>query len=188
MRDDLIWVALSEDGVPESKMSSKSINVLTIRLINCSLVVPLAIVKASKKAEVDVNVVWKPLIQEINKMKNLRVHHVAFDAVQRKHVLGMIGHAGYYSCPHCDIRGEYHEKKKKVVYPYKQALKANLRTDSSIRTTMTKLDVITEAEERKGIVAQSPLLDLNHFSFTDNLATDYLHFLCLGKFITNAQI
>ena len=94
--DDLIWIALSEDGVPESKNSGKSIDVLTVRMINCGLVLPLAITKSYNKTKVDVDVVWKPLIRQINKMKHIRVHHLCFDAVKRKEVLGMVGHGGYY--------------------------------------------------------------------------------------------
>ena len=93
---DLTWIVLSEDGVPEAKMSGKSINVLTVRLINCALVVPLAIVKTYNGTKIDPEVIWKPLITQINLMKNIRVHHVCFDAVKRKEILGMKGHGGYF--------------------------------------------------------------------------------------------
>ena len=86
---DITWIVLSEDGVPEAKKSGKSIDVLTVRLINCNLVIPLAIVKSYNHTKVDPNVVWKPLIRQINKMDNIRVHHICFDAVKRKEILGI---------------------------------------------------------------------------------------------------
>ena len=146
-QNDLTWIVLSEDGVPESKMSSKSINVLTVRLINCALVVPLAIVKSYNETKVDVDVVWKPLIKQINQMKHIRVHHMCFDAVKRKEILGMKGHGGYYSCPYCHIKGTY--LGGKVVFTYNDSVKATLRTDKEIREIMERIDQI-EIVQRRG--------------------------------------
>ena len=172
---------LSEDGVPESRNSGKSINVLTVRLINCALVVPLAIVKTYNETKVDVDVIWRPLIRQINAMKNIRVHHLCFDAVKRKEVLGMKGHGGYYSCPYCDIKGVY--LGGKVVFTYKDAIKANIRTDEEIREIMNNIDKIEDRDERKGILSKSPLTELENFSFVEQIGLDYLHNYCLGKFM-----
>ena len=180
--EDKTWIVLSEDGVPESRMSGKSIDVLTVRLINCALVVPLAIVKSYNDTKVDVDIIWKPLISQINAMKQIRVHHMCFDAVKRKEILGMKGHGGYYSCPYCDIKGIY--LAGKVVFPYKDAIKANLRTDEEIRKIMDKIDEIEDPDERKGILSKSPLTELDNFSFVAQIGLDYLHNYCLGKFIT----
>ena len=171
---------MSEDGVPESHNSGKSINVLTVRLINCALVVPLAIVKSYNETKVDVDVIWKPLIRQINVMKDIRVHHMCFDAVKRKEVLGMKGHAGYYSCPYCDIKGVY--LAGKVVFPHKDAIKANLRTDAEIREIMNNIDKLEDPDDRKGILSKSPLTELDNFSFVEQVGLDYLHNYCLGKF------
>ena len=93
----------------------------------------------------------------------------------------MKGHGGYYSCPYCDIKGRY--LGGKVVFPYKDAVKANLRTDLEIRDIMDHIDELDDPDDRKGILAKSPLTELQHFSFVDQIGLDYLHNYCLGKCI-----
>ena len=122
-------------------------------------------------------------------MPNVRVHHMAFDAVKRKEVLGMVGHGGYYSCCYCDIKGVHTGGiGGKVVFPYRDAINANLRTDKEIREVMSKIDDIEDPDVRKGIVDKSPLLDLKHFSFIDQIGLDYLHNYCLGKSLSGSII
>ena len=45
---------------------------------------------------------------------------------------------------------------------------------------MDNIDDIEEPDERKGILSKSPLTELKHFSFVENVGLDYLHNYCLG--------
>ena len=45
---------------------------------------------------------------------------------------------------------------------------------------MQNIDLIDDPEERKGILSKSPLLDLENFSFAEQVGLDYLHNFCLG--------
>ena len=96
----------------------------------------------------------------------------------------MKGHGGYYSCPYCDIKGTY--LGGKVVFTYKESVKATLRTDKEIRDIMERIDKLDNPDERKGILSKSPLTELENFSFVDQIGLDYLHNFCLGKFFVTS--
>ena len=89
------YIALSADGVPESKQSGRSLDVITLRYLNCKMVLPLTIIRRERGFKLDVATAWDDIIAEINRIPLVRVHHLSMDAPKRAETLCFKGHGGY---------------------------------------------------------------------------------------------
>lgn len=189
-----VYIALSSDGVPESKQSGRSIDIQTLRLIGCKLCIPLSVVrkKSTFSKELSTRLVWDQIAREFNLLPHVKLHHCSFDAPKVSEVAGIKGHGGYWSCIICNIKGERYAKRnkkgekvegEKTIFTVEATREASLRTDKGIKYIMEHLDELDE-EGREGIMFESPLLNLDGFNFEKHLAVDYLHLICLGKCVT----
>lgn len=169
-------VILSDDGVPESKV--RSIDILTIKFEDCSIVFPMKIVRAERHEYVGPSITWPPVIKEINAL-GIQVTDFVADAKKRAEVMCQKQFNGYSSCHYCYAKGiVIPGKGNTVVYPA-STWDEPLRTDDDVRRIMENLDKLPPAE-RHGIWGKSPLYDLSPFDFTRQIPAEYLHLVCLG--------
>ena len=166
---------LSDDGVPESKSTTRSIDVLSIKFYPCALVFPLKIVRSEPGVKVPVSVTWPPILDEIIEL-HITVDNFCADAKKRAEILCQKQHNGYYSCSYCYARGE--PASTTAVYPH-YTTQSNLRTDDDVRGIMDQIEDLP-APVRLGYHGASPLCVLPNFDLTRQVPAEYLHLACLG--------
>ncbi len=165
----------SIDGVPESRSSGLSIEILSIRFVNCRNIYTVCILQpARKRLENKDAIVLKPFLDELEE-SGLTVRYVIADAPKRASLQGLKSHAATSSCPYC------HARKVDGCYPA-ASYNRRPRTDEEHRKRGQEIadgtgDPSVEDDGVKGVslLAAIPGLDLIH-----DVPAESMHLVCLG--------
>ncbi len=192
-----VWrlVEISSDGVSVSKAGSWEYHVISVRFINCGTPYLWQIhqVNKSRGGKIDMETIYRPIVQELNEVGFLKVVRFAMDSKERKRALGMTTCNAYYGCSVCETSGMKipGDKKKRVSYPSTMPT-ARLRTVERIikqaqlyrrrlqmlRPTMKNLR--DSMWRSKGVTRLSPLLDLANFNLLNGTPGDFMHMAAMG--------
>ena len=167
---------LSDDGVPESKSRARSVDILSIKFEECSIVFPIKVVRCEKNEYIPPSRTWPMFIDEL-KALGITVEDFCADAKKRCEVLCQKQFNGFSSCPYCYSVGETRGGST-VVFPA-ETWNADLRTDEDVRSIMENLEKLT-LPERHGYWGKSPLLQIENFDICRQVPCEYLHLVCLG--------
>ncbi|XP_043468096.1 uncharacterized protein LOC122502220 [Leptopilina heterotoma] len=177
--DGTIFLDINIDGAPLYKSSSKEFWPILCRIHypddNVYAPFPVAIYLGTGKPQ-DLDLFLDEFIDELNnyqktgivlgdKLYKIRIKSFILDTPARALVKCAKGHAGYFSCERCQIKGERFEKRTIFV-----DTNAKERTDKSFRDQ-------TQPEHHKGI---SPLLKLSGLNMVTMFVLDFMHLGFLG--------
>ena len=105
---------ISVDGVCESKSSTVSIDVYSIKFKNCRCIYPHKIVRPIKKGYIDNKEQLRNFIQDLND-NSIIIDTVIADNLKRSNMKGSLCHSALFPCEYCYAKGvKYSEKKSKV--------------------------------------------------------------------------
>ena len=97
---------ISNDGVPESKSSSISLDVISVKFTHCKTIFPWKILRTQKGFKLSAKEYFEPCIQDIIREKICVILFV-LDAPKRAFIIYQKSHSGYFSCDYCLAEGEY---------------------------------------------------------------------------------
>ncbi len=164
-------IDMSVDGVPESKSSGLSIDVLCVRFTDCRAIYPLVILQPWKKKLGGKDALTlKPLLQELEQ-SGLSVRRIIADAPKRAPLQGLKSHAATSGCPYCVA------KKVNGKYP-SGTFGGHLRTDHELRRQGEEVErgeANAYGVKGKGLAADIPRLDL-----TRDIPAESMHLVFLG--------
>jgi hypothetical protein len=199
-KKDFLNIFMFTDGMQISKNPVRSIWPIFVSLVE----LPPAI-RESKKNKI-IYGVWhgetKPTTDQlfddfVLKMLSLRTNGVELvfnkirtrvyfnfygfnaDLPAKAMILNMKGHAGFYCCQFCTIRGEYTQDFNKTIFPSKNIIK---RTSESYEMCLRNGSVNMPCYGIKGNFALARILDL-----PKSIMIDYMHLVFEGicKFLAN---
>ncbi len=162
----------SLDGVPESRSSGLSIDVLSIRFVDCRNIYTLSIFHPAKKRLGNKDaIVLRPLLEGLAET-DLRLRYVIADAPKRASLQGLKSHAATAGCPYCFAR--------KVNKHWPSSTSGGRpRTDEEIRR---KAEEIAEGilDDGEGIKGISPLVDVPGLDLINDVPAEAMHLIFLG--------
>ena len=161
----------SVDGIPETKSSGLSIDVLSIRMTTCRTVYTLAVLQPARKAmQLPDSIVLEHFLDEYRGC-GLRVRYAIADAPKRSALQGMKQHSANYGCPYCKA------KKINKHYPSETA-GAPLRNDVELRALA---EIAHEEDEDVlcGVKQPSPIRSID-IDLVHNVPAEKMHLLDLG--------
>lgn len=176
---------LSVDGIPESKSGGVSLDIVTMRFIDCSNVYPLAIMKPGKTAvRVKESIVLDRPVQEIAQA-GVEVRAWVADAPKRASIKGSLSHAGTYPCDVCFAPWHY------VRWPARwmpsSSMGAPKRTRAAVEQILRKIERQPQRQYKdwpqsvvKGVRSRSMLDRIPGFDSTVGVPIDVMHALDLG--------
>ncbi len=163
----------SLDGVPESRSSGLSIDVLSIRFINCRNIYTLAILQPSRKRLGNKDaIVLKPFLEEL-KESGLTLRYFIADAPKRASLQGLKSHAATAGCPYCLAR------KVDGHYPA-TSMNKRRRTDVELRERARAIADGRGGEVDDGVRAVSLLNDIEDFDLINDVPAESMHLCFLG--------
>ena len=169
---------LSVDGVPESKSSGRSIDILSIRFVGCRAIYCMAVLQPTRRGlGVPDGVILEHFLRELSE-STLSVRRVIADAPKRASLQGLKQHSASYACPYCTA------KKEEGVYP-SWSFGAPLRTSEGLRAMGRRLedDDFSSDEDReeicKGVKKLSPLSALD-LDLIRDVPAEPMHLIHLG--------
>ena len=171
-------VDMSLDGVPQSKSGGISMEVLSVRFIECRTVYTVAILKPMRKRMgICDDVILEPLL-EGERLGHVEIRRVVADAPKRASLQGLKQHSATYSCPYCKAR------KTGKSYPA-STMGAEERTDEDLRRLANEVadrPPRTEGEEAyfAGVKGLSPLRAVRHLDLVEHVPAEMMHLICLG--------
>ncbi len=163
---------VSIDGVPESKSSGLSIEVLSIRFMGCKNVYTIGILQPSRKGMQNKDsVTMKHFLDELEK-SDFEVRFVIADAPKRSSLRGLKSHAANFSCPYC------HACKVDGHYPSNTFRQAP-RSDSEIRRVAELVENgrVTNSE---GVKCRSILNNVKGLDLVNDIPAEPMHLVWLG--------
>ena len=112
---------LSSDGVSETKSTSITLDVYSLKFENCKTIYPLRIVKPIKKIDFDHTLHFNLALNDIYS-SNCKVRYFIGDNPKRAIVRQCLSHSSWYPCEYCSCKGtkivtndvEIDKKKKKT--------------------------------------------------------------------------
>ena len=178
-------VQISLDGVSETKSTSVSIDVYSVKMRNCKCVYPVCITRPlAKYRGLDSQEQLRIFVDDV-KSTDKHISHFLGDNQKRSTALNSLGHASWYPCEYCFARGvplktktADGKNKTKITWPASTA-GGEQRTREKIKDILQNIDHLGP-KERKGIVGPSVLLDLPNFDIVRDSPCEYLHSTCLG--------
>ncbi len=169
-----VTVDMSLDGIPESKSSGLSIDVLSIRFHGCDNIYSVGIMHPAKKGlKGKDEILLRPLLADLQK-SGVRVKRVIADAPKRAVLQGLKSHAATFGCHYC--------KASKVSGKFPSStFGARLRTDGELRRVAEALEAGGEMEEDAcGVKGYSPLKDVPGLDLVRDVPTEAMHLIALG--------
>ncbi len=164
---------MSLDGVPESRSSGLSIDIVSIRFINCSNIYSVAILQPARKRLGNKDaIVLKPFLDDLAE-SGLTVRYVIGDAPKRASMQGLKSHAAKAGCPYC------YAKKTTGYYPA-STVNARRRTDEELRERAQAIADGHPAEEDDGIREPSLLRNIPDFDLIHHVPSESMHLMFLG--------
>ncbi len=163
---------LSLDGIPESKSSGLSTDILSVRFVGCRQVYTVAILQPARKAmQLADSIILERLLAEFPST-GLRLRRVIADAPKRASLQGMKQHSATYSCPYCTAR--------KVDKKFPASVRGDPRSDNEIRD-MVRLIAAGEDDDEllKGVKQASPLANAG-IDLVKDVPAEKMHLCDLG--------
>ena len=173
------------DGVSETKSTSVSLDVYSVKMKNCKCIYPVRIVRPLGRYRGLDN--QEQLQIFLNDIKSQDKHVCQFlaDNQKRSTALNSLGHASWHPCEYCFARGvplktktADGKNKTKITWPASTA-GGEPRTREKIEEILENIDNLGP-RERKGVVGPSALLELPNFDIVRDTPCEYLHSTCLG--------
>ncbi len=165
-------VDMSLDGVPESKSSGLSIEVLSIRFHGCDNIYSVGILQPAKKGlKGKDEIILRPFLEELEHA-GLAVKRVIADAPKRAVLQGMKTHASTQGCHYCmaaKVNGKFPSS----------TFGAEPRTDAAIRRVADALEA-GEIVEGHGVKGHSPLRHVPGIDLVNDIPSEAMHLICLG--------
>ncbi|KAF4522104.1 hypothetical protein B566_EDAN011256, partial [Ephemera danica] len=176
---DSLLIQCNADGMPSTKSTNDQIWPILISFPNFQYIEPVPVgIYYGKEKPSNVDGYFEDFVNEINDLhenkfafKNnsftVKVLNFVFDSPAKSLVTCTKGHAGYYCCMRCKIKGSYHENK--VVL---DEFECPPRTNEEFRT---KADTNHHNNN-----AESPLEHIPYVNMVADMVLDYMHLVLLG--------
>ena len=165
-------IDLSCDGVPESKSSGLSLDILSVRFKSCNNIYSVAILQPAKKGlKMKDEIVLKHFLEEIPSTP-LTVKLVIADAPKRASLQGLKSHAANFGCPYC------YAKKVDGKFPA-STFRSGERTNRDLRRTADALAAGIELVDN-GVKTRSPLAELPGLDLINDVPAEAMHLIHLG--------
>ena len=178
-------VQVSLDGVSESKSTSVSLDVYSVKMKNCKAIYPVRITRPlGKYRGLDKQDQLRIFLDDV-KSEDKHICQFLADNQKRSTALNSLGHASWHPCEYCFSRGvplktktADGKNKTKITWPASTA-GGEPRTREKIEDILENIDNLGP-RERKGVVGPSALLELPDFDIVRDTPCEYLHSTCLG--------
>ena len=175
----------SLDGVSESKSTSVSLDVFSVKVKNCKAVYPIRIVRPlGKYRGLDNQEQLRIFLDDVTSTER-HICQFLGDNQKRSVALNSLGHASWHPCEYCFARGvplktktADGKNKTKITWPASTA-GGEPRTREKIEDILENIQHLGP-KERKGVVGPSALLDLPNYDIVRDTPCEYLHSTCLG--------
>ncbi len=177
--NDVVEFDLSVDGVPESKSSGRSVDILSVRFVGCRSIYCMAILQPMQRGlGIGDEVTLEHFLHELSKT-SLRLRRVIADAPKRASLQGLKQHSATFACPYCVAR------KENGVFP-SRSIWNPLRTSDDLRAISRRIaeDDFGSEDEReeicRGIKKVSPLASLLYLDLVRDVPAEPMHLIHLG--------
>ncbi len=163
---------LSLDGIPESKSSGLSTDILSVKFADCRQVYTIAILQPSRKAmQLPDSIILAHFLAEYPQT-SVRLRHVIADAPKRASLRGLKQHSATHGCPYCTAA--------KVDKKFPSYAVGIARTNQETRR-LAQLVVQGETDEEVllGVKGVSPLAQLD-IDLIQDIPAEKMHLLELG--------
>ena len=184
MKEGSDEIDISVDGLPETKSGGLSIDVLSIRFVDCRTVYSQVILQPARKAMgIPEDIILEPFLRGLTRA-GLRVRRVIADAPKRAALQGIKQHSSKFACPYCIA------KKDGKVYRSTSMFAAE-RTDADLRRLGAELEANrhgadTDWDDFVGVKRLSPLAAVEGLDLVQDFPAECMHMVHLGivrKFI-----
>ena len=166
-------IHLSIDGIPESKSSGLSLDVLSIRFYGCDSIYSIGLLQPAKKGVKDKDaILLQPFLADLPETE-LKLKLVIADAPKRASLQGLKTHASTFGCPYCYAR------KIEGKFP-SSTFRGEERSDAELRRVSEAIAAGEDAGETRGIRGKSLLADVANFDLIHDVPADAMHLVCLG--------
>ena len=163
----------SLDGVPESRSSGLSIDLLSIRFINCRNIYTFAILQPSRKRLGNKDaIVLQPFLEEL-KESGLTLRYFIADAPKRASLQGLKSHSANHGCPYCLAR-------KEDGHYAASSMNKPRRTDAELRERARAVSEGRGGEIDDGVRAVSLLEGIEDFDIINDVPAESMHLCFLG--------
>ena len=175
---------VSCDGVSECRSNSVSIDVYSTRMIGCKQVYPHLLVRPLSKTYKDETDHLRMLLDDI-KENPFNVKHFVADNLKHAVAKNVLNHASLYPCEYCFQKGTRYKHgsncRSKIVWPA-SSCNGEPRTTAKIKEIIDKIEADPNMphDEKKGIVGNTPLMELPNFDVVKNSPAEYMHSVCSG--------
>ena len=164
-------IDVSVDGIPESRSSGLSIDVLCVRFVGCSSVYAVAIMQPwRKRLPGKDEAIFKHFLEDLPG-SGLKIRRVIADAPKRAPLQGLKSHAANSSCPYCTA------KKVNGQYP-SSSMGQELRTDDELRRQGA--EVANGATNDDGVKGIGILTSVPGLDLIKDIPAEVMHLVFLG--------
>ena len=123
-------IQLSCDGISETKSTSYSIDVYSMRFKNCQIIYPIKLIRPMPKYKYDHNKQLGEVIQDLN-ANSLEISQYIADNLKRANAKHCKNHASWFPCEYCMAKGTKidisdNSKAKKKLLQQKQAIEEKI--------------------------------------------------------------
>lgn len=138
---------LSLDGVSESKSTSVSLDVYSVKMRNCKAIFPVRIIRPLGKYRGINNKDQLRLVLEDVTQHHKCVRHFLADNQKRSMAKNSLGHSSWYPCEYCFSRGvplttkTGGVKKTKITFGPPARQTANQEQEKRLKTSLTILNI-----------------------------------------------
>ncbi len=165
-------INLSIDGIPESRSSGLSLEVLSIRFYGCDNIYSIGILQPGRKGVKDKDeILLRPFVEDLP-VTDLELKLVVADAPKRASIQGLRTHAATYGCPYC------YSRKIEGKFP-SSTFRGEERTNAEVRRIAEAIQV-GEAGETRGVRGRSLLASVASLDIINDVPADGMHLVCLG--------
>lgn len=181
--------SLAADGVPVTKRTRKSFEIMSLQFPLCKSVYPLRVFLAElKTSSFDVLGHVQQMVAELADA-GLHLDFVVADLPKKADLLGLRHCGGFYACTYCTIEGVHGSTSGTLSYPESHRAAAEPRTHESTLEIVNHRDYAwashpnhrsTFKHQLKGVLQRTPLLDVPLFDVVNDVPVEYMHAVHLG--------
>ncbi len=162
---------VSLDGVPESRSSGLSFDVLSVRFTDCESIYSIAVMQPGKKGMGSMDsITIQHLLQDLSQ-SDLRIRYVIADAPKRASLQGLKTHAGTFGCPYCVARKEEGKFSS-------SSFGSEPRSDAALRRSADA--IAAGGPEEFGVKGPSPLQHVPGLDLIRHVPAEPMHLIFLG--------
>ena len=183
--DEYPLISLSLDGVQESRSSSISMDIYSIKFHGCRNIYPLRLIRPNEKYKYDEQEELANAIADLNN-SDLVLDHCVLDNPKRCVVQNKKSCCARFPCEYCEAPAiNYIDEnmiKNQLTWP-PTTMNGRPRTITAIRRIVNSIEEGDEdltKEYLKGIKGRSVLLYQPNFDIIQDVPTEYMHLVCLG--------